>query len=98
MGRSETTTVTVEIEPIKTSAVVTKPPEILALGTGLTATLGTDEVRVFLFGPLEILDSVIDDVNVVVDLFGLGTGTFVVEPSIIVPVESIEVRSSNHRR
>lgn len=86
-------TVTVEIEPIKTSAVVTKPPEILALGTGLTATLSTDEVRVFLFGPLEILDSVIDDVNVVVDLFGLGTGTFVVEPSIIVPVESIEVRS-----
>lgn len=86
-------TVTVEIEPIKTSAVVTKMPEILALGEGLTATLSTDEVRVFLFGPLEILDTVKEDVSVIVDLFGLGEGMFVVEPSIIIPVDSIEVRS-----
>lgn len=86
-------TVSVEIEPITTSAVVTKPPEIVALGETLTATLSTNEVRVFLFGPLEILDTVKDDVRVIVDLFGLGEGMHTVEPNVIIPVESIEARS-----
>ena len=90
---SQPVVVSVEIEPIKTSAIITTKPEIVALGEGFTATLGTEEVRVFLFGPLEVLDTVKNEVRVVVDLFGLGEGSHTVEPNAIVPIDSIEVRS-----
>lgn len=84
----------VEIEPILTSSIVVRPPEIRSLGRNLTATLSTDEVRVFLFGPLEILDTLTpEDVRVTVDLFGLGEGIYPLTPTISLPVRTVEVRS-----
>ncbi len=86
--------VLVEIEPILTSSVVARPPEIRSLGRNLTATLSTDEVRVFLFGPLEILDTLTpEDVRVTVDLFGLDEGVYPLTPTISLPVRSVEIRS-----
>jgi YbbR domain-containing protein len=86
--------VTIEIEPILTSSVVRQEPEVRALGEGLTYTLDVEEVRVFLFGPLEKLDSLADDdVRVTLDLFGLEEGTHSVEPDADVFVTDVEVRS-----
>lgn len=86
--------VQIEIEPILTSSVISKRPEIRALGEGLTVTLDVDEVRVFLFGPLDKLDSLVDeDVRVTLDLFGLEAGTHSLEPDADVFVSDVEVRS-----
>lgn len=86
--------VQIEIEPILTSSVIRKAPEIRALGEGLTVTLDVEEVRVFLFGPLDQLDSLVDeDVRVTVDLFGLDVGTHRLEPDADVFVSDVEVRS-----
>ncbi len=86
--------VTVEIEPILTSDVVAATPELRALGEGLTATLDVEQVRVFLFGPLEAVDSLEDsDVRVTLDLLGLDVGTHPVEPIVTVSVSDLEVRS-----
>ncbi len=86
--------VQIEIEPILTSSVISKQPEIRALGEGLTATLDVDEVRVFLFGPLDKLDSLVDDdVRVTLDLFGLVTGTHRLEPDADVFVSDVDIRS-----
>lgn len=86
--------VEIEIEPILTSSVVRKAPEIRALAEGLTMTLDVDEVRVFLFGPLDKLDSLVDDdVRVTLDLFDLDVGTHRLEPNADVFVSDVEVRS-----
>lgn len=83
-----------EIEPILTSSIVRKSPEVRAMGEGLTITNELEEVRVFLYGPVDKLDSLIDnDVRVTLDLFGLGPGTHSLEPDIDVFVSDIEVRS-----
>ena len=86
--------VEIEIEPILTSSVVPKMPEIRALGEGLTVTLDVDEVRVFLFGPLDKLDSLVDDdVRVTLDLFGLDVGAHRLVPDADVFVSDVEIRS-----
>ncbi|MGB3716257.1 MAG: CdaR family protein [Candidatus Promineifilaceae bacterium] len=87
--------VTVEIEPILTSDVVRRPVEIRALGEGLEAIVDPEQVRVFLFGPLTVLDSLAeDDIRVTVNLLNLVTGTYVLEPFVSVSAEEIEVRST----
>jgi len=87
--------VTVEIEPILTSDVVRRPVEIRALGEGYEAIVEPEQVRVFLFGPLPVLDSLTeDDIRVTVNLLNLVTGTHVLEPFVTVNAEGIEVRST----
>ncbi len=87
--------VTLEIEPILSSGVEQRPVEVRALGDGLVATLDPEEVRVFLFGPLPILDSLADDdVRVTVDLLNLITGTHVLEPFVSLSTDEVEVRST----
>jgi YbbR domain-containing protein len=87
--------VTVEIEPILTSDVVRRPVEIRALGEGLEAVVEPEQVRVFLFGPLPVLDSLAeDDIRVTVDLLNYVTGTHVVEPFVTVDADGVEIRST----
>jgi hypothetical protein len=87
--------VTVEIEPIQVSSVKERPVEIRALGEMLTATLETESVRVFLFGPLETVDSLLDeDVAVTVDLVGLEPGVHNLEPVVNVAANDVIVRST----
>ncbi len=86
--------VSVEIEPILTSDVVQKPVEVRGLEQDLEAILDPEEVRIFLFGPLPVLDSLEDaDVRVTVDLLGLEVGNHVVEPIVSVTANDVEVRS-----
>lgn len=87
--------VTVEIEPILSSGLVQRPVEIRALGEALTATIDPEEVRVFLFGPLPIIDSLSEeDVRVTIDLLGLEAGDYVLEPFVSVAASDLEVRST----
>jgi YbbR domain-containing protein len=59
-----------------------------------SSVMDVDEVRVFLFGPLDKLDSLVeDDVRVTIDLFGLDIGEHSLEPDADVFVSGIEVRS-----
>ncbi len=87
--------VTVEIEPILTSDVVRRPVEIRALEEGFEAIIDPEQVRVFIFGPLPVLDSLAeDDIRVTVDLLNLFTGTHVLEPFVSISAEEIEIRST----
>ena len=84
----------IEIEPILTSDVVRKQVEVRALGEGLTVTLQTEEVTVFLFGPLPVLNSVTpDDVSVTLDLLDQGPGTHSIVPVVTVTAADVEFRS-----
>jgi hypothetical protein len=86
--------VTVEIEPILISSVVERVPEVRALGEELTATVSADTVRVFLFGPLETVDSLEeDDVRVTLDLLNLEAGVYNIEPIVAISANEVEVRS-----
>ncbi|GMQ78015.1 MAG: hypothetical protein BMS9Abin02_0509 [Anaerolineae bacterium] len=87
--------VTVVIEPIFSSDIVQRPVEIRALEEGFEAIVDPEDVRVFLYGPLPILDTMTEeDVRVTVDLLDLITGTYVLEPFVSLAVEGIEVRST----
>jgi len=87
--------VTVEVVPIRTSSVVQSPVEVRALEDGLEAIIEPPEVRVFMFGPLPVLESLSDeDVRVTVDVLGLVTGTHVLEPLVTVSASEVEVRST----
>ena len=84
-----------DIEPILSSDVVRKSVEIRALGEGLTATLQTEEVTVFIFGPLPVLNSVTpDDVSVTLDLLDLPPGTYNLQPLVTVTAADIVARST----
>jgi YbbR domain-containing protein len=86
--------VTIEIEPILTSDVVQKQVEIRGLGQDLEAILDPEEVRVFLFGPLPVLESLEEeDVRVTLDLLNLEIGTYSLEPIVSVSVNDVEFRS-----
>jgi len=86
--------VTVEIEPILTTGVYNRPAEVQGLEDDLVATVDPEEVRVVVFGPLPVLDSLAEDeVRVTVDAFGLLTGTYSLEPSVSLPDRGIELRS-----
>ncbi len=70
-------------------------PEIRALGPGLTATVTIDTVRVIIYGPLPVLDSLEeDDVRVTLDLLGLDVGTHNIMPNVVVSASGLEVRST----
>jgi YbbR domain-containing protein len=86
--------VTVEIEPILTSSIIAKEPDVRALGPNLIAELDPGEVRIFLFGPLPVLDSLQqDDVRVTLDLLNLDIGVHNVIPIVDVFANDVDVRS-----
>lgn len=86
--------VDIEIQPILTTDTYNRVPELQGLGNDLAATIEPDDVRVFLFGPLPVLDALSgEEVRVTIDLFGLVTGTYSLEPEVDVPDRGIEVRS-----
>jgi YbbR domain-containing protein len=86
-------TVTVEILPILSSRTMTSVVEIQGLSQGWVATLSPSEVDVILEGPDTLLvDLTPDDIQVFVNLFGLGFGTHRAEP-VVLASEGIRVVS-----
>lgn len=90
----QTVSVNIEIEPILTTSTYIRAPELVGLDPQLEASVIPQQVRIVLFGPLPVLDSLVDeDVRVTVDVFGLGVGTYSIQPEVKVPDRGIEIRS-----
>jgi YbbR domain-containing protein len=71
----------VNIAAIEYSLTVSRQLEMRGLSPGLSATTSPDTVDVLLLGPLTVLDDLsLEDVRVVVNLEGLGPGTYPVAP------------------
>ena len=86
--------VTVEIEPIYNTFTYNRTVELQGLATELEATITPEEVRVVLYGPLPVLETLLDEeVRVAVDLFGLDVGAYNLEPDVDFPERGIELRS-----
>lgn len=86
--------VNIQIEPILTTSTFNRVPVLRGLNGNYEATVNPNQVRVVLFGPLPVLDSLVeDDIRVTLDLFGLEPGTYSIEPDVDIPDRGIELRS-----
>jgi YbbR domain-containing protein len=87
-------TATVQIEPFSSTKIYNQPIEVLGIGDELEATIDPDTVRVVLFGPSPVLDTLTEqEVRVSLDLFGLEPGEYSLEPDVDVPDRGLELRS-----
>ncbi|WP_420640665.1 YbbR-like domain-containing protein [Candidatus Leptofilum sp.] len=87
-------TATVQIEPFSSTKIYNQPVELLGVDEGLEATIDPDTVRVVLFGPSPVLDTLTEqEVRVTLDLFGLEVGEYSLEPDVDVPDRGLELRS-----
>ena len=87
-------TVTVQIEPFSSTKIYNQPIELLGVNEELEVTIVPDTVRVVLFGPSPVLDSLTEqEVRVTLDLFGLEPGEYSLEPDVDVPDRGLELRS-----
>lgn len=87
-------TATVQIEPFSSTKIYNQPVELLGITEEMTATINPDTVRVVLFGPSPVLDTLTEqEVRVTLDLFGLAPGEYALEPDVDVPDRGLELRS-----
>jgi YbbR domain-containing protein len=87
-------TVSVQIEPFSSTKIYNQPVEILGANEAFEATINPETVRIVLFGPSPILDTLTEqEVRVSVDLFGLGPGEYLLEPDVDIPDRGLELRS-----
>lgn len=87
-------TINIEIEPILTTSSYNRVPEARGMRPGFEALVEPEQVRVVLFGPLPVLDSLAEeDVRVILDLFGLEPGRYSIVPDVDIPDRGIEIRS-----
>ncbi|MCB9423295.1 MAG: hypothetical protein H6667_26100 [Ardenticatenaceae bacterium] len=86
--------VEIDIEPLFTTDTYNPQVLIQGLDKNLTAAMNPESVRVVLYGPLPVLETLLDEeVQVTIDLFGLMTGTYSLEPDVSFPDRGIELRS-----
>jgi YbbR domain-containing protein len=86
-------TVNIEVEPILTTSTFNRVPTLRGLAQAYDATFEPAQVRVILFGPLPALDALTEnDIRVTLNLLGLETGVYSVEPDVDVPDQDIEIR------
>ena len=86
--------VEIAIEPLFTTDTYTPKVLIQGLDKDLVAAVDPESVRVILYGPLPVLETLLDEeVQVTIDLFGLLTGTYSLEPDVSFPDRGIELRS-----
>jgi len=91
----QTVLVQVEVAAIEGSLTLSlRPVEISGLGSGLTAHISPEAVDVILSGPLPSLNTLsANDVRVIIDLTGLGPGTYQLIPGIEILIDDIQVES-----
>jgi YbbR domain-containing protein len=87
--------VSVSIAPIQGSVTLTNlPVETIGLDQELSAVLSPDRVDIILSGPLPTLDKLIPgNVRIFIDLTDLEKGTYQLEPSTEINIQSVLVRS-----
>ncbi|MCC6191269.1 MAG: hypothetical protein IT318_19785 [Anaerolineales bacterium] len=75
----------VNVAAIEYSLTIQRELEVRGLAPGMAAEPSPDSVDVLLLGPLPLLDNLtIGDVRVIIDLQGLGPGTYQVTPQVII--------------
>lgn len=85
--------VKIEVMAIMGGKTIQQEPTFQGLSMNLEAVASPDTVDVILSGPLPVLQKLDpEDVQVVLDLVNLGIGTYMIEPTAIVP-SSLEVKS-----
>lgn len=91
----QTVLVQVGIAPIEGSLTFSfRPVEIIGLGDGLRVQLSPPTVDVILSGPIPVLDSLNpSDVNIRLDLTGLGAGAHRLTPTVVVNKQGVIVES-----
>jgi YbbR domain-containing protein len=78
--------VSVEVLPIESSRAMTATVEIQGVQPGWVATASPSEVDVILEGPDAILSTMSSqDIQVIVNVFGFGSGTHRLEPDVLAP-------------
>ena len=93
-GAQQGIQVTVEISAIVGGQTMRKQVALQGLSLGLKATVSPEMVDVILSGPLPVLqDLTAEDVQVVVDLFGLSVGTHKVVPKVTLAPEGLQAVS-----
>ena len=87
--------VSVSISPIQGSVTLTNlPVEIIGLDPELSAVLSPDRVDIILSGPLPSLDELIPgNVRIFIDLNDFEEGTYQLDPSIEINIQSVLVQS-----
>ena len=87
--------VSVSIAPIQGSIKLTNlPVETIGLDQDLSAVLSPDRVDIILSGPLPTLDELIPgNVRIFIDLTDLEKGTYQLDPSIEINIQSVLVQS-----
>ena len=76
--------VEVNVAAIEYSLTVQRQLELRGLPPGMGATASPDSVDILILGPLPVLDNLgLQDVRVVVDLQGLGPGSYQLTPQVI---------------
>lgn len=85
--------VSIQVSTVEGGQTVQREVFFQGLPETLTAIARPAQVDVILSGPLPRLQALtLQDVRVIVDMFGLGVGTHMVKPTIVVP-ESLRVES-----
>lgn len=86
--------VDVDIAPILTTAIYSRAVVVQGLDENFEATIVPKEVRVVLYGPELVLNTLADEeIQVTIDLFGLDSGVYTVAPVVTVPDRGIEIRT-----
>lgn len=87
--------VQVGIDPIQSNLTLSKiKVEMVGLTDGMTAQVSPAEVDVILSGPAPLLDTLqLQDIHVIVDMTGLGPGTYQLTPKVEILVSDVIVES-----
>jgi YbbR domain-containing protein len=86
--------VDVDIAPVLTTAIYNRVVVVQGLDENFEATIVPEEVRVVLYGPEPVLNTLVDEeIQVTIDLFGLSSGVYTIAPVVTVPDRGIEIRS-----
>ncbi|MEK6221481.1 MAG: CdaR family protein [Chloroflexota bacterium] len=81
VGEEQSVQVQIGIAAIETSVTISVPVEAIGLAPGMSANISPAFVDVFLFGPIHLLEEMIqDDVRIFVNLADLEAGTHLVVP------------------
>ncbi len=85
--------VDIDVEPVLTTSNFSWRPQILGPDPGLTVTIVPEMVNVSLIGPLALIDlfDPVTDLNLSLNLYGIGVGSYQLEPGALSNVLGVEV-------
>jgi YbbR domain-containing protein len=94
LAGNQSVIVQIQVAPIETTINVRRPIEIEGLAPGLFAQSSPVTASVILKGPLPVLDKLLyEDVRVVVNVEGLGPGSYQLTPQVLILPEGVVLQT-----